>query len=433
MVWHLSCVSFVLVAIAWECVLADDQESLAGWKPIPLAGNAFQIAPSFDSKNFQREGTVKCNGGDQCAVYFHLSHPSTVSFGIRAQALAGEALLDVRLGNRTTELKVEGTEERIYPLGDFFCSAAGYQRFELAAAVGRPTAILRDLLLRTSDPHLEVRVVSNNEGNMFYWGRRGPSVHLTYEVPRDVPLRYGYSEIMVPRGSDLQGSYFMANGFAEGYFGIQVNSPTERRVLFSVWSPFQTDDPRKIPEDQRVVLLRKGPDVRTGEFGNEGSGGQSYLVYPWKAETTYRFLTEIKPVENESTRFTSWFGDKSANEWRLIASFLRPKTETNYRRFHSFLENFDPARGHLERRGSYRNVWVQEVGGKWHEVTQAKFSVDATGKGLHRLDYSGGVDNGTFFLRNCGFFNERSQPGEVFVRRPSGEPPPSMDGIELSD
>ena len=31
----------------------------------------------------------------------------------------------------------------------------------------------------------------------------------------------------------------MANGFGEGYFGIQVNGPNERRVLFSVWSPFK--------------------------------------------------------------------------------------------------------------------------------------------------------------------------------------------------
>ena len=72
----------------------------------------------------------------------------------------------------------------------------------------------------------------------------------------------------------------------EGYFGIQVNSATERRILFSVWSPFSTDNPKEIPDDKKIKLLRKGKDVHTGEFGNEGSGGQSYLRYQWKTGTT---------------------------------------------------------------------------------------------------------------------------------------------------
>ena len=78
-------------------------------------------------------------------------------------------------------------------------------------------------------------------------------------------------------------SYYMVAGFGEGYFGMQYNSPTERRVLFSVWSPFDTQDPKLIADAQKIKLLRKGKDVHIGEFGNEGSGGQSYLLYPWKA------------------------------------------------------------------------------------------------------------------------------------------------------
>ena len=60
----------------------------------------------------------------------------------------------------------------------------------------------------------------------------------------------------------------MANGFGEGYYGIQVNSDTERRILFSIWSPFKTDDPNSIPDDQKIKLLKKGKGVTSGEFGN---------------------------------------------------------------------------------------------------------------------------------------------------------------------
>ena len=143
---------------------------------------------------------------------------------------------------------------------------------------------------------------------------------------------------------------------------MQVNGPSERRVLFSIWSPFRTDNPREIPADQRIVALGKGNGVHLGEFGNEGSGGQSYLIYPWKAGRTYRFLTEVIPTGNQETTYTSWFGDKEKQEWLLIASFRRPKTDTHLRGFHSFLESFYPTHGHLERRGHYGNVWVRRHG-----------------------------------------------------------------------
>lgn len=53
----------------------------------------------------------------------------------------------------------------------------------------------------------------------------------------------------------------MANGFSEGYFGMQVISEHERKILFSVWSGYKTDDPHAIPAEYKVDLLRKGPDV----------------------------------------------------------------------------------------------------------------------------------------------------------------------------
>ena len=79
----------------------------------------------------------------------------------------------------------------------------------------------------------------------------------------------------------------MANGFGEGYLGFQVKSSRERRVLFSISSPYKMDNPNEIPEDQRIVALAKGYGVYVGEFGNEGSGGQSYLASPRQAGHAY--------------------------------------------------------------------------------------------------------------------------------------------------
>jgi hypothetical protein len=258
----------------------------------------------------------------------------------------------------------------------------------------------------------------------FYWGRRGPSVHLNFQVPENAGnIAYFYTEITVPENNDVLGSYFMACGFAQGYFGIQVNSETERRVLFSVWSPFNTDNPGEIPEDQKIKLLKKGADIYTGEFGNEGSGGQSYYKYLWKAGTTYKFLLKAKPTGKDETDFTAWFFAPEVGEWNLIASFRRPKTDVHLTRLHSFLENFYTETGNVTRKGIYSNQWIYNTEKKWIEITKMKFTADATARKESRMDYSGGAENQSFFLQNCGFFNETTTIDSYFERKATGIPP----------
>lgn len=51
----------------------------------------------------------------------------------------------------------------------------------------------------------------------FYWGRRGPSVHLSYETP-DKDIQWSYSEITVPEGEDTIGSILYGQWFCSGIF-----------------------------------------------------------------------------------------------------------------------------------------------------------------------------------------------------------------------
>src|SRR5690606_19829134 len=228
---------------------------------------------------------------------------------------------------------------------------------------GSEFATVSALVMKGSAAGGRTAFTKNNEGNFFYWGRRGPSVHLNFELPAETNTEWFYNEVTVPQGSDVIGSFFMACGFGEGYFGFQVNSDTERRVLFSVWSPYKTDDPDAIPEDQRIALLGKGKEVHAGEFGNEGSGGQSYLSYPWKAGNTYRFLLRGKPDGKGNTVYTAFFYAPEDEQWKLIASFRRPQTTTWLTRFHSFLENFNPRTGDTERRVWFDNQWMRDSEG----------------------------------------------------------------------
>lgn len=422
----------MLVAIACGWLFAATALDAAEWN-VPLAGNAYRVAPA-PGGNAVRNGVLMWSRPDEVfAAYVHLDRPARLQLALRGRAPSGAVTVSFRALEMTVETSRDTSAWQTSPLLTIDVAEAGYLRLELRG-IDRsgPTFGEWEACQVTSDTDgLVLRYVATNDGNMFYWGRRGPSVHWNYETPRNARLRHAYSELTVPEGEDPVGSYFMANGFAEGYFGMQVNSPTERRVLFSVWSPFQTDNPRDIPPEQRVDLLARGPDVRVGEFGNEGSGGQSYLLFPWQAGKTYGFLTEVRPDGQGSTIYTSWFRDLAAPEWRLIASFRRPKTDTDLRRFHSFLENFQPQMGHLHRKGWYGNVWVRDIEGNWLPCTRARFSVDATGGGQHRLDFAGGSAGGRFFLENGGFLHPHTPAGSQFTRELVPAEPPTIDFAQL--
>ena len=418
-----------LFVIASAYYLLPQKASHATEWSVPLGGNAFKTAPEPGGRRSRRRGSIKLDDSNSVySIFFRVDRQAELELKVKASVSEGSTPLQVRVGNQTFDASVEGADFQLYDIGPIEVSL-GYVRVDVQGSkLAEGNAVqIRELVVVSDTSDLQVDYVKNNDGNMFYWGRRGPSVHLRYEVPKGKKIQYAYSEVTVPVGQDPIGSYFMANGFGEGYFGIQVNGPNERRVLFSVWSPFKTDNPRDIPKDKRIVVLASGADVHVGEFGNEGSGGQSYLVYPWTAGKTYRFLTTVEPDGEGNTVYASWFGDKAANEWRLIARFRRPKTDTHLRGFHSFLESFSPAYGHIGRRAHYGNAWVRDVEGKWYECTKARFSVDATGRGRHRLDFNGGAEGEQFFMRNCGFFSDMGKSGEVFTRQSTASKRPDID------
>jgi len=254
-------------------------------------------------------------------------------------------------------------------------------------------------------------------------------VHLRYDLPDSVETEYFYNEIYVPKDQDVVGAYFCAMGFSGGYFGMQVNSDDERRVLFSIWSEYNSDDPSEIPEEYKVSLIRKGEDVYVGEFGNEGSGAQSYLRFMWESEKSYKFIVQAKPINAETTMYTAWFNDSSSpNAWILIASFEKPKVSTYFKGPYSFSENFIPELGYQERYCLFSNQWACDANGNWMEQTRGTFTADATAANENRMDISGGLgidgDRTKFFLRNCGFFSDRVAPGTEFDRESSGALPP---------
>ena len=385
---------------------------------IPLGGNAWSTSTDTAAGKITANGIAGWTKGSASFIaYIRFSRKGNLRIWLDAGVPEGESSIRVELLKQSKVINISGTEFKDHYAGEWQLTDTGYIAIKISgiSKKGNRYADIKALKISGSAINEQTAFVKNNEGNFFYWGRRGPSVHLSYQVPANIKPEWFYDEVTVLPGNDVIGSYFMACGFGEGYFGMQVNSSTERRILFSVWSPFETDDPKSIPADKKIIMLKKGPAVHTGEFGNEGSGGQSYLDYNWKAGNSYRFLIRAKPDSNNHTTYTAWFFAPETGEWQLIASFKRPQTHTYLTHLHSFLENFEPEKGTITRKVMFKNQWVSDSSGNWTALNMAKFTIDNTGAKGYRMDYAGGVSNNSFYLKNCGFFNNYTVRDRLFT------------------
>ncbi|MDB5209993.1 MAG: hypothetical protein JWQ30_820 [Sediminibacterium sp.] len=255
--------------------------------------------------------------------------------------------------------------------------------------------------------------------------RNAASVHLRYPFADSIKAIAFYNEITIPAGADIVHSYYMACGFARGYFGIQVNSPTERRVIFSVWDAGkEAVDRNKVADSNKVQLLAKGEDMFADGFGNEGTGGHSHWVYPWKAGRTYKMMvTALADTASQTTIYTGYFFLPELQKWKLIASFKAPRDGQTLRSLYSFNENFVGVNGQLQRKAFFGNQWIQRANGSWKEITQTTFSYDATGKAGDRIDYGAGTADGKFYLMNGGFQKNNVKYGDTIKRSASNDRP----------
>lgn len=384
---------------------------------IGMSGNSY-VTRQHDGARITDKGLARWTDPKSVvSVYFYLHEPTTADLSLLAK---GHSEIKVSYGKKHFKVRLDSDDFTQVPVGRISVDKPGYVRIDLQGLSKEGESFGKVKQLVAANVTGKSNYVTNFAD---YWGRRGPSVHLAYKMPAG-DTEWFYNEVTVPKEGETMHSYYMAAGFGEGYFGMQYNSPTERRVLFSVWSPFDTQDPKSIPDSHKIKLLRKGPDVQIGEFGNEGSGGQSFLRYPWKAGRTYKFLMHVRPDGQGNTVYTAYFYAPEDKAWRLIASFQRPLTNTWYTHAHSFLENFNPEQGYLSRKVMYGNQWTRSKEGKWTRITEATFTHDATASAGVRLDYQGGeTKDNRFYLKMGGFFNGNTSMGTKLQCEPTGEAP----------
>jgi len=391
----------------------------AAFAELRVPASTAYLDPDPNGAKISKDGLAGWTNPQITVSWFgEIKTPGTLKASLRLRLPKGaESNLKLTVGTESSTARATGTgDEVVVPFREFHISKAGYTRFLLTSTnpPGKPAGDIDALVLDgpvAADAHFNLDP-----------RRNAASVHLFYPTPKDAEIALFYNE--ATGVTDPVASYYMVCGFARGYFGMQVNSATERRIIFSVWDSGtgQTAKTRTdVSDENRVKLLAKGEGVVASDFGNEGTGGHSHLVYPWKTGQPQKFVLTAK-AEGDHTDYTGYWFHPEQKQWQLIASFRAPHDGKWLRGLYSFSENFGGANGHIQRKVLFGPQWMQTKDGQWKEITEASFSHDGTGK-ENRLDRFMGVENGLFFLSNGGFVPGITKFGEKFTRPATAHPP----------
>ena len=83
--------------------------------------------------------------------------------------------------------------------------------------------------------------------------------------------------------------------------------------------------------------------------------------------------------------------------------------------------------GYINRKAYYQNQWARTTNGEWVPLTKARFTCDATGRERMRLDYTGGISDGGYYLSMGGFFDENLNTDTWFERTGNVTEAPDID------
>jgi hypothetical protein len=181
--------------------------------------------------------------------------------------------------------------------------------------------------------------------------------HLWWDLEgqRDATCLYGEITVLATHPAIYYcGANWHPGEPAGGYCGIQDNSTTERRTIFSIWDTSPQLHPKVTEAD---------PDTVFGRFGGEGEGGHTHMLWPWHTNETFQFFVRKEPgSETNTTDARYYIYDRSAGKWRHSATITSPdgghrSVATLGGGINSFLENFAGRDREVPKLALYR-LWL---------------------------------------------------------------------------
>lgn len=233
-------------------------------------------------------------------------------------------------------------------------------------------------------------------GSVFLPGQTARAQHLWWDLDGQKDATCLYGEITVlATARDIY--YCGANWFpgkpAGGYCGIQHNSETERRTIFSIWDT---------SHDLHPHVTAAHPQTIHNRFGGEGDGQHTHMIYQWNVGETFQFFLKKQPGKGKTTDTFYFIYDRASKRWIHSATINNPNgSEPNSVMkigggLNSFLENFGGKEFSLPKLAIYR-LWVgpnvdemkcltKAIGdGKWGKLNDAYFLAEGDPEALDRI------------------------------------------------
>ncbi len=141
---------------------------------------------------------------------------------------------------------------------------------------------------------------------------------------------------------------------AGGYCGIQHNSETERRTIFSISDTSPKLHPDVTAADTHTVHNR---------FGGEGTGAHTHMIWDWNVGETFQFFVKKMPGKTPDTTDTHYYlYDRIRKKWLHSATITNPNggkqsVATIGGGLNSFLENFG-GRGRARPKLALYRLWL---------------------------------------------------------------------------
>lgn len=343
-------------------------------------------------------------------------------------SIAGQNPAAAKSQKFTLEANVTGTgAAQTIDFGKVSITQPGFYRIALSG-IEKSGATFGDIKALVLDGPAAATIKSKQGFNFTHW-RGQTSTHLSYQLDSKQTYTAFYNEATAT--TDPSSTYYCAIGFGGGYMGMQVTSPTQRRVIFSIWDNATEGVSRdKVEDKDRAGLLAKGERVFSDDFGGEGTGGHSHLKYLWKTGEKQRFLVTVKP-DGDAAIFAGYFYLNDQKKWMLISAWRRPRTPAKLTGFYTFNEDFNHAR-QATRRASYGNSWVRTADGKWQEVTTARFTRTAQNEPVRR-DWMAAAERDQMWMQIGGAIDRVTDYGDMVTRAPSNRPPTDLNLPPLPD
>lgn len=372
-----------------------------------------------------------------CAVYYFHQPAATVTNTIKLNVKKGYSAKfrltiiapdapDVQLFSKT--FTANGTDSNVdVTIGDVTFKRSAYYRYRLECLSGNQNInLIRSFTFKTTateKPYV-ANYLSSPSVHLYSWGSTDPN------APKGDAYDWCFMEIMLPKESDITGTFAMALGVLDGYMGIQMNGYTadgspRHDILFSMWDDGSTDEDPNLPEYLRAGAVDWNPLTTTNRFGNEGTGVQNYRkgTY-WTPGTYVQFITNCRP---ETTSYTTevngkptihvqhnmlvsaWFNALDGKGWQYMATVRKRNSSTYFDSWYSFLENYNQTTGQANRIAYYRNGYMRaRSNGKWYNRNSVGFGhTDGGDNTGARNDYGQGTTDNpadrTFFIQTGGY------------------------------